>query len=573
MLLNSLKQSLTSVVAFATVLLAAPVTHASDTPTDGLYPVIMLLLEDSVDEIDMPSAARFLMQTTYGPTHDEIVALTNSSYEEWLDEQFSLPATNHIEFGQSIGFFERSLIPVRTQPRRVSVWNRVAMEAPDQLRQRMAFALSQIFVISDRAESRHSTVTQYYDLLVENAFSNYRDLLEKVTLNQDMGSFLGMAGNQKANAELNVIRPDENFAREVMQLFSIGLFELELDGTPKLDSQGQRIPTYTQATVEAFAKVFTGWHFDFIQNFTFNQNRETIYAEPNPPMKAFPIFHDTTSKTLLNVPGFNPVIPPNQTAEQELEKALDILANHPNVAPFISQQLIQRFVTSNPTPAYVRRISTVFNNTDGNLGAVLRAILLDSEARQGHIRNPEKFGKIKEPLLKATALWRGVGYLTQIPVAGPSAERLRSLEQLPLNAPSVFNFFRPEFSPSGVLANNGMLAPEAQLLTRASVVTTGAAFTNFSLLSNESQNFNNGIWNPIATDHLEEFVPDSLTRPEELVDYLDLVLLAGTMPDEMRELLLNLHSGTDGYVASNKLTVVNDILYLITLSPYYNVQR
>ncbi len=577
MIIKILKSFFISTTLCVTVIAFAPLTHATDTRAAGLTPIIMLLLDDDNEEIDMASASRFLMQATYGPTLDEITALTNSSYEKWIDNQFSLPATNHIEYGLEIGHFRpggtifQGPVPGRTQ--RYSVWNHIAMNAPDQLRQRMAFALSQIFVVSDRAVSSHSIATGYYDLLVDNAFVSYRELLEKVALNQFMGRFLGMAGNQRANPDLNIIRPDENFAREIMQLFSIGLVELELDGTPKLDANGNQIPTYAQSDVEELAKVFTGWHLEFISDATFDQTNRGLDNRYLGPMRAFANFHDVSSKTLLSVPGFNSVIPPNQTAEQELEQTLDILANHPNTAPFISKQLIQRFVTSNPTPAYVRRISTVFNETDGDLQAVIKAILLDAEARQGHLRNPETFGKIKEPILKLTGFWRGVGLLLNVPLAGPSSIRFEQMEQTPLSAPSVFNFFRPDFSPSGVLSQNGLFSPESQLLTSTSIVTMGSTLTDFSLISNQSQNPNSATFTAIATDHLELLVPDDLVRPEALVEHLNIVLLAGSMTDEMREILLNLHSGSDGYAALNKLNVVNDILYLITLSPDFNVQR
>ena len=172
-----------------------------------------------------------------------------------------------------------------------------------------------------------------------------------------------------------------------------------------------------------------------------------------------------------------------------------------------------------------------------------------------------------------TGFWRGIGFLLNVPFIGPSGTRIELLDQVPLSAPSVFNFFRPDFSPTGVLSDNGLLAPEAQLLTQTTVVNMGSAFTHFSLQSSQGDNPNNATFNPIATDHLEALVPDDLMRPEALVDHLNIVLLAGTMPDDMRELLLDLHSESNGYVPLNKLTVVNDILYLITLSPYFNVQR
>jgi len=562
------------IVSITVCIAAASITtpaYATKDNVASLAPIIMLLLQDQQEEISVTDASRFLLQSTYGPTLDEINKLTKSSYESWIDNQLSLAATSHIEHGNQTGLFINNS-GTTPRNRRVSVWNDIAMNAPDQLRQRMAFALSQIFVYSDLAGENHATVMQYYDLLVENSFTNYRELLEKVTLSSNMGHFLGMAGNQKANLELNILRPDENYAREIMQLFSIGLVELELDGTPKLDANGNEIPSYTQRDVEELAKVFTGWHQPQAQPFTFQINFTSLFSL-NEPMKIFQEYHDTSSKRLLSVPGFNSIIPANQPAELDLKQTLDVLANHPNTAPFISKQLIQRFVTSNPTPGYVRRISTVFNNTDGDLGAVLKAILLDQEARQGHTKNPKTFGKIKEPILKLTGFWRGVGLLKNVPFIGPAFIRIEQLDQTPLSAPSVFNFFRPEFSPSGVLLDNGLLAPEAQLLTETTIINMGSAFTHFALNSDQSDNPNYIGSHPIATDHLEAMVPDSLTNPEDLIEHLNIVLLAGQMTNEMREVLLDLHSGADGYFPSNKLQVVNDILYLIALSPDFNIQR
>jgi len=272
-------------------------TLAANRNHEALPPIIMLLLDNGDESIELNDAARFLTQATYGPTLNEITALSNSSYSRWIDNQLALPATTHIEFGQAFGLFDSEGIPVRNRNERVSVWVYAAMDAPDQLRQRMAFALSQIFVTSDLGEGgRHSSITQYYDLLINNAFGSYRELLEKVTLNQDMGVFLGMAGNQKANAERNIIRPDENYAREIMQLFSIGLVELNLDGTPKLDAQGLQIPTYTQTHVEELAQVLSGWHFAYVSPATFHLEAIGPRSNYNMPMIPFSMYHDTTSK-------------------------------------------------------------------------------------------------------------------------------------------------------------------------------------------------------------------------------------------------------------------------------------
>ena len=564
-------------LCFLAVLLILPfanVSHAQN-KQGSLIPILSLLLDEDSEVIDLPAAARFLTQATYGPRYDEIVALTNSSYEQWLDRQFALPPTLHIPYGQRIGFFGSDGPVVPRNTARTSVWNSIALNAPDQLRQRMAFALSQIFVISDREQSNHTIVADYYDLLVENAFGTYRELLEKVTLNDAMGQYLGMAGNQKTNLALNIIVPDENYAREILQLFSIGLVELNLDGTPKLDSRGKTIPTYTQDHVEEFAQVFTGWHFDYISAATF-QLRPVRPRSELRPMRAFQQFHDLSSKRLLKVPGFSDTLPANQTAEKDLEDALDIIANHPNVAPFISKQLIQRFVTSNPTPNYVRRVATVFNNNGknvrGDLAAVVKAILLDPEARRGHIDRPDTFGKFKEPLLRTTALWRGVDFLLRVPFAGPSAVRLSLLDQGPLQAPSVFNFYSPDYSPPGVLASNDLVAPEAQLSNIASVVNMGKTYTDFSLLSHHEQNANSAIFTPIDTLSLFPLISDDLMDTSELIERLNIVFLAGAMSPEMRTILTDLH-GPSGYTPVNKRDVVNDLLYLVTVAPQFNIQR
>ncbi len=572
MLINTKKM----IVTFATMAFTfsfMPVASAqSPTKTATLVPVINLLLEDSGREkIELEEAARFLIQASYGPTYDEIVSLSNSSYEAWIDQQLSLPATMHMDTGIRLGFFDRNRV-VKTSTKRHAVWNSIAMDAPDQLRQRMAFALSQIFVINDQAY--HTAATHYYDLLVDNAFVNYRDLLEKVTLSGSMGAFLGMAGNQRANENLNILRPDENFAREVLQLFSIGLVQLKLDGTAKLDKNGKTIPTYSQSEIEEFAKVFTGWHFNYVSRATFQLPGGPRFDPA--PMLAFQMYHDQGSKRLLAFPGAKQNLPANQSAEKDLEDALDNIFNHPNVGPFISKQLIQRFVTSNPSPAYVRRIASVFNdngkNVRGDLGAVIKAILLDVEARKGHITNPVTFGKMKEPILKATALWRAVGFLFHGEFAGPSHRNLIFLKQFPLQARSVFNFYRPDHSPSGKLAQNGLLSPESQLLDIASVISMGSAFTDFSFFAHHELE-PGSIYLPIDTLSLLPFVPDNLLRPEELIDRLDLMLLAGTMPSEMRTELLNLYGQNTGYIPQSKRHVVNDILYLIMLSPYSSVQR
>jgi uncharacterized protein (DUF1800 family) len=297
--------------------------------------------------------------------------------------------------------------PVPLNNYRQDAWFRNAMHGPDQLRQRVAFALSEIMVVSQNGALLRApfATASYYDMLATNAFGNFRQLMQDVTLHPAMGVYLSMLGNRKPDAARN-IRPDENYARELMQLFTIGLYQLDDDGQPLHDANGDRIPSYEQADVEAFAHVFTGWTYAGATSFT-TAKRTT--ANQIVPMQAYPAEHAPGEKRLLDYPGATkPILPAGQTPEQDLADALDNLFDHPNVGPFIAKQLIRKLVTSNPTRNYVYRVAKVFDNdgtgTRGNLAAVVRAILFDSEAR-----NPpanDRLGKVKEPVIKLTQLWR-----------------------------------------------------------------------------------------------------------------------------------------------------------------------
>ena len=302
-------------------------------------------------------AARFLTQTTFGPTETAINSLLQKgAYDKWIDDQFNLSPSFHLGRVKSLtrkmcaDKWEDGTIAKDTwaavYPRH-QVWWETALNNPDQLRQRVAFALSEILVVSDSSglglgDSQYA-VTSYYDVLVRHALGNYRDLMEDVTLHPAMGIFLGMVRNQKADDELG-IRPDENFARELLQLFTIGVNELNLDGTPKLDNNGKTIPTYNQNTIQEFARVYTGWNYADINWWEyFGESDRTI------PMVAVEEYHDTEEKTLLN--GL--ITPAGNSAKQDLDAALDNIFAHPNMGPYIGKQLIQRLIKSNPSPAYV----------------------------------------------------------------------------------------------------------------------------------------------------------------------------------------------------------------------------
>ncbi|MFK8030858.1 MAG: DUF1800 family protein [Gammaproteobacteria bacterium] len=538
------------------------------------------------EPFDENAAARFLTQTTYGATSAEITALAASGdIEGWIDQQMAITPSSHEtltrEYALNMCFHlpEQTNIDGNYSPSRQAAWWTIVLDGDDQLRQRVAFALSQIVVVGDRNVSLGETqygLASYYDMLAGHAFGNYRDLLEDVTLHPVMGMFLSMVRNERPQPELN-IRPDENYARELLQLFSIGVHQLNLDGTKVLDAQGQPIPTYNQQDIENFARVFTGWNFPGI-----NWYQWFAYSDRTLPMEPWEEYHDTDPKTLLGA-----VLPSGQDAQTDLDAALDNVFNHPNVGPFVSYRLIQRLVTSNPTPGYVERVATKFNDNGagvrGDLGAVVRAILLDPEARQGHVYLESEFGKLREPLLRVSHMRRAMGafpiaaegnpwsgapcgqsaYSYYVSLFGSSAQMLGQQAQ---GSPSVFNFYRPDYSPPGYVRDNGLVAPEFQLFVASTAQTTG------KVLAFEAQN--NEIWGP-GNQELDMTEAIALgDNPGELLDYYDTLLMSGQMSASMRNHLLN-HMNDPRLPDDDTLSEVRarDVLTLIVMSPEYLIQR
>lgn len=404
-------------------------------------------------------AVRFLVQTTFGPTQAEIERVQQIGYAAWIDEQLALPATHHLPYIDAlIEAAADPLNPMVYQNQRQEAWWLHAISAPDQLRQRMAFALSEIFVVSDQSSVLKNEVvdlTVYYDLLLRHSFGNYRSLLEDITLNPAMGRYLTHLKNAKADPVKGTF-PDENYAREVMQLFSIGLVQLHPDGTAILDGNGLPIPTYGQEEIVGLAKVFTGWSW---HNPDGKRSWNYSVSDYRNPMSLYPSYHETGAKQLLN----GVVQPANRSGQEDLAAVLDQLHQHPNTGPFLSRQLIQRFVTSNPSPDYVYRVAQAFADNGqgvrGDLRAVLKAILLDYEARSPDLRTYQGYGKQKEPLLRvaqtfrsfnasaASGLWK---YWTPDKDVGQAA----------LRAPTVFNFFEPYYQLPGPVTELGLLSPE-----------------------------------------------------------------------------------------------------------------
>jgi len=449
-------------------------------------------------------AARFLTQATFGPTLAEIDALTKMGINAWLDRQFALPATSHLTTVRAdVAQFPNpqplptvtSFYKVRGQNRKAAWW-KIVLTSEDQLRQRVAFALSEIFVIGELSAAHVEAEggSRYLDLLATGAFGNFRQLLESVTLNPLMGDYLSHIKNQKADP-VKGTSPDENYAREVQQLFTIGLVQLNPDGTLLLDASGQPIATYHQDMISETAKVLTGWAYAVPNSTSFTAwpTKTSLVGAADDsawlnPMRYYDAFHDKTVKKIVSLQQVAPekatptTIPAGQTGPDDLKVLLDTLFNHPNTGPFITRQLIQRLVTSNPSPGYVYRVAQVFANdgkgTRGNLGAVVRAILTDYEARSTEVSNNAGYGKVKEPLLRMTALLRALNarapngrfmdsYFedprsTYLPVS-PLLSDQTLTAQSSLGSPTVFNFFSPDYSPPGPLAAAGLVAPELEI--------------------------------------------------------------------------------------------------------------
>lgn len=498
-------------------------------------------------------AFRLVEQATFGPQLDDIALAGKDGPESWINGQMQLPATF---LSDGLGRADSS-----RWNEYVNVWWRHAIQADDQLRQRVAFALSQILVVSahDGLSQQQFGLAGYYDILLRNAFGNYRNLLSEITLNPVMGEYLSMKGNRKPDEQEN-IQPDENYARELLQLFSIGQVLLNEDGTPKLDDEGVPLPAYNQTTIENFARVFTGWHFANADDFKWPKNKDYLS-----PMVPWPEYHDNNEKTLLN----GVVLPAGQSAEADLNAALNNVFNHPNVAPFISKQLIQRLVTSNPSPGYVRDVAAVFNRNAagerGSLASVVKAILMHQEARSGHLEAPDTFGKMKEPLLRLTQVWRAFEP-ESIPYNFNYGWVEKELAQSPLNSPSVFNFYRPDFSQPGEISARGLVTPEFEILDETSVITITSRLLASILWSHNYKNDIDG--NRIAIDISYEMILEP--NPDALLDHLDLLLLGGRMSAELRQEVLNLMNARS--YASGASQRVVEAIFLIATSPEAAIQ-
>ncbi|MGC2165623.1 MAG: DUF1800 domain-containing protein [Gallionella sp.] len=510
-------------------------------------------------------ASRILSQATFGANVNEISRLTSIGTAAWFNDQFSQPQTLHFVYMNAA---QRNL-PAGSRLSEAeffeSFWQQ-AVNGKDQLRQRVTFALSQIFVVSFQntvLADNPRGVANYYDMLGAYAFGNFRDLLQAVTLHPMMGNYLNALHNQKS---MDARVPDENYAREVMQLFTIGLNELEHDGSNATDIAGRLKPTYTIDDIKGLAKVFTGWSWagpDRSQSRFFGGN-----PDPNRdwlPMQNYPDYHETLDKSFLGT-----TIPANTPADESLKIALDRLFYHPNVGPFIGKQLIQRLVTSNPSPAYVSHVADAFDNNGqgvrGDMKAVLKAVLLDDEALSP--QSGTGAGKLREPVVRL-ANWMRAFHVTSSSgrfLLGNLDDPLNGLAQSPMRSPTVFNFFRPDYVPpnSNIAAAANLVSPEMQITEETSVV----GYLNFM---RSAISAGTGTGRDIKADYTAELALAS--APDLLLDRVNLLLMQNQMSAGLRTQILTAVSAVPDTSANSRLNRVYLAIFLTMASPEYLVQK
>ena len=553
---------------------------------------------------------RFLSQATMGADLDLINIVKNMDYGVWIDQQITEPVTylqsevediweEYLDTLESRGYEDPQDAFGPAMPELTSAWWHNNMVASDLIRQKVAFALSELFVISSNSDLGGEAIAMahYYDKLLDGAFGNYKDILSEVSLHAAMGYYLSHFNNPKAVPEEN-LHPDENYAREIMQLFSIGLYELNNDGTHQLNNDGNSIPTYDNADIKEMAKIFTGLGPGGIN--------ENVWWTDEPyfglgifgidwtvPMAMYEDFHEPGIKIILK----NDTIPANQLGLDDIDEAINVLFNHQNVPPFISYRLIQRLVKSNPTPNYVERIANVFidngNGVRGDMAAIIKAILLDEEARNGEYMFEQHSSRLREPLVRHMQITKGLEIVEE-----PGGRYWHnfdydnSLKQQILFAPTVFNFFLPNHQPVGDIANSGMVSPEFKIHDTSSsinyfnaayrwtrdwgeLINSGRYFYNSDLVNDDGSI---GGWDMygFGETYIDyEAYTDLADTPELLINELDKVLTHGQLSDEVRQSLRdNLPNiSWDGYEYGWERERVRTAIYLITISPDFAVIR
>ncbi len=588
------------------------------------------IVEDNTSyTLSANEASSFLQKASFGATVDSIRELREVGIDTWIDREFNKSiGTSHLyrtaqiaqnydstKFAnatQNLASFNSEGDRFIRKAQDGAWWNDV-INGDDQLRQRVAFALSQILVVSDIEPplgNRAESLASYYDILRNNAFGNYRDILEKIAIHPAMGIFLSHQGNKKTNIERN-ITPDENFARELIQLFSVGLYKLNIDGTYQLNSNGDRVATYSQKDIEELAKVFTG--FDLGSGDDKYGLASKKVGNFIRDMRFSPSEHEEGTKTILGA-----TIPSGLDGKEELKKAIEILFNQDNVAPYISKKLIMRLTSSNPSPDYVSRVATIFNNNGsgvkGDLKAVIKAILTDKS-----ITNTNSFdGKLREPLIAYSSFLKAfnVKPLKTYNQEGTFFTKivLEHFGEAPLRAFSVFNFYEDDYTPnSKVFMESQKVSPEFKIVNEQTLLSKANQF--YLLINSEYYNITkNGLsveeysknrkdWQDNIMlnfqnefDIIDEALDGKLDNNfydidkdinkekaiKALVSHLDTLLLAGAMSGEFQEKLV-LHLTGINYSRSSQSEeynhkeearlIISEAVYLIATSSYFAIQK
>ncbi len=565
------------------------ITVTSSRTTSGNLP--QHTVTGSKHIIDLEGASRFLSQATMGANYEALEQLSQSNIETWISTQMNMTPNSFA--AKYIEVFNDANTIINNDDDRTDYMSYTFYESlfenPDVLRQKIAFALSQIFVISptnSTLNNRGFSASSYYDVLYLNAFGNYRDLLMEVTMHPAMGIYLSHFQNQKTDL-VQGTSPDENYAREIMQLFSIGLFEMNNDGTHKRDADGNSIPTYDIEDIQEIAKVFTGLSGGDVSvpgsPHTFG--RSVSSYDLTVPMKMFEDYHDKSEKIMID----GTVLPAGRAGMDDINDAIDILYEHDNVGPFISIRLIQQLVKSNPTPAYVNRVATVFNNNGqqvrGDMGAVIKAILLDPEARECSWIDDVKSGKLLQPMERLTNLFLAFD------IATPSGRfywkdestLFPRVQQSFLASPTVFNFFSPFYAEKDIVQANEMISPEFQILHSTTGIhylniVEGALkrrpFDNYTRPSADNEGLRNNTSDAPTLDLTDEINLYNTMGLSALIDRLDIILSRGQLSAEVKTIIMdtiNQNSNTLNFYGAENAVV--DAIYYIMISPNYIILK
>lgn len=533
------------------------------------------------------AASRFLTQAALGHNLAEINAVMNMGVEDWIEAQMAIPITDTL-LTRIRAYNQTAKDSLNDQNRRGSTrmwhyaWWNYHMTNNDYLRQRVAFALSEILVISENSAFSNNpyALGDYYDVLLKNAFGNYRDLLRDVTYHASMGKYLTYINNPKTDTSANRY-PDENYARELMQLFTIGLHEMNIDGSIQVDGSGVPIATYDNDDIAEFSKIFTGLTWSDRDNFFRRERRDTSYIHD---LKMLNDYHEPGEKYLLN--GF--VVPNRMPVDgnADINDALDNLFAHDNVGPFIGHALIQRLVTSNPSPAYIQSVAETFNDNGngirGDMKAVVKAILLHPEALSCHSANDPTFGKLKEPFIRYFQIHKAFNASTPSGVYRNTMQNIRNRTgQRPLASPSVFNFFQPDYQPLGPVVDADLVAPEFQLKDSEKIkgwinglyefIVTGNVADEGDLFSGE---VNAGYADEISTiDLTTELLYTDDDKVHILLDRLNLILAQGKLSESSLDEITAVVQAFPNSSANEKLRRARLAIYLVMSSPEYLIHR